>query len=147
MTRKTTTLKQKAFIAEYLANGGNGTQAALKVYGTTDPGTAAVIANENLRKPNLKNEIRRLMGKVELREEDAMLVVKDALTADKTDIADHPVRLRGADMVFRLKGTYPKEQPPPPAQGSKHLHLHLQSAEQVAAARRLLMADVPPADS
>ncbi len=37
--------KQKAFISEYVANGGNGVQAALRVYDTEDYNTANQIAS------------------------------------------------------------------------------------------------------
>lgn len=47
------TKKQKAFAKEYLETG-NGRQSALKVYDTTDPNTAAVIASENINKPNIQ---------------------------------------------------------------------------------------------
>lgn len=46
------TKKQKAFADEYLETG-NGLRSALKVYNTTKPDTAKVIASENLTKPNV----------------------------------------------------------------------------------------------
>lgn len=47
------TKKQKGFVKDYL-DTGNGTQSALKNYDTDDYNTAAVIANENLNKPNVR---------------------------------------------------------------------------------------------
>lgn len=55
MSRKLT-MKQMKFTQEYLRSG-NGTRAALKTYGTKDPITAASIAHENLRKPQIKEFI------------------------------------------------------------------------------------------
>lgn len=49
------TLKQKAFAEEYVANGGNGLQAALVTYDTDDPATAGAIASENLNKPHVQS--------------------------------------------------------------------------------------------
>lgn len=46
------TVKQEKFVKEYL-DTGNGTQAALAVYDTDNPRTAAAIASENLTKPNI----------------------------------------------------------------------------------------------
>ena len=54
-------LKQKAFIAEYVRNGGNGVQAALKVYDTEDYNTANQIARDNLQKPTIMREIEQQM--------------------------------------------------------------------------------------
>lgn len=53
------TKKEKKFVATY-AETGNGTQAALKVYDTTDINTAASIASENLRKPKILDALNAL---------------------------------------------------------------------------------------
>lgn len=52
-------LKQKLFVKEYLANKGNGTQAALKVYNTKNYNSAHSIASENLQKPAIQEEISK----------------------------------------------------------------------------------------
>ena len=49
------TSKQDAFVKEYLLNGGNGTQAAIKA-GYSEK-TAQAIATENLLKPVIKKAI------------------------------------------------------------------------------------------
>lgn len=46
------TRKQKGFVKD-IAEGKTGTEAALNNYETEDENTAAVIASENLRKPNI----------------------------------------------------------------------------------------------
>lgn len=59
------TLKQMAFCTWYVSAevNGNGVEAARRAgYRGTDA-TLAVVANENIRKPNLKNEIDRRMEK------------------------------------------------------------------------------------
>lgn len=48
--------KQKGFVKDFIESG-NGTQAALKNYDTKDYMTAAVIATENLKKPNIRELI------------------------------------------------------------------------------------------
>lgn len=53
------TKKEKKFVAAY-ADTGNGTQAALKVYDTSDPNTAGVIAYENLRKPKILDALNAI---------------------------------------------------------------------------------------
>jgi phage terminase small subunit len=49
---RTITKKQKKFADKYL-DSGNGAVSALHSYNTQDYNTAAVIANENLKKPNV----------------------------------------------------------------------------------------------
>ena len=56
---KRLSLKQQQFIAEFLANGGNGVQAALAVYDTDDYNSANQIAIENLQKPTIQEEIKK----------------------------------------------------------------------------------------
>lgn len=63
------TLKQLRFIKEYLKNDGNGTKAALAVYGTKDAHTAHQIAYENLRKPVVIQELKRNLEKLGLSDE------------------------------------------------------------------------------
>ncbi|MBQ6349825.1 MAG: terminase small subunit [Methanobrevibacter sp.] len=57
------TPKQKAFVREYKANGGNGTQAAIKAGYSEN--TADVIATENLRKPNIKEALAQAEKKMQ----------------------------------------------------------------------------------
>src|SRR5690349_1845932 len=60
---KNLTLKQKLFCKTYIDNGGNGTEAVLNSgyrVKDGDRNTAAMIASENLRKPNIKNYIEEL---------------------------------------------------------------------------------------
>jgi len=54
------TRKQKGFVKDYL-NGEPGVKAALNNYDTKDYDTAAVIASENLRKPQVINAIQEAL--------------------------------------------------------------------------------------
>lgn len=56
--------KQKMFIAEYISNGQNGTQSALKAYNTDNENVASSIANENLRKPDIQLAIEKALENV-----------------------------------------------------------------------------------
>ena len=47
------TYKQRAWVKEYIKNGGNGVRAALKVYDTKDYDTGRAISTENLLKPSI----------------------------------------------------------------------------------------------
>ncbi|MGL4697118.1 terminase small subunit [Enterococcus larvae] len=57
------TVKQKAFAKEYIINGGNATQAAIKAGYSKK--TAAVIGKENLTKPNITEFISKYVRPVE----------------------------------------------------------------------------------
>lgn len=54
------TFKEKRFAEEYVKQNGNGTQAALAVYNTTDKKTASVISAENLVKPRVQQTIEEI---------------------------------------------------------------------------------------
>ena len=54
-------MKQQLFLKEYVKTKGNGTQAALRVYDTKDPVTAAHIATENVRKPEIQEELKQIL--------------------------------------------------------------------------------------
>lgn len=65
------TIKQERFVKEYLETG-NGAQSALKVYNTDNPRTAAVIASENLTKPNIQKYLEDIAVKAATRVEQLM---------------------------------------------------------------------------
>jgi hypothetical protein len=102
-------LKQRNFINEYLKNGGNATRAALEVY-DTNAKVARSIGSENLAKPNVRNEIERVLGNGAI--EQALAVTLEALYASTADGKPHwGGRLRAADMIFRLGHAYDRKQP------------------------------------
>ena len=102
MSRKPT-LKQKAFVKEYVKNGGNGTQAALKVYDTDDYKTAQNISSENLSKPIVMEELIKTARRLGVTEEKIVSPVVDALDSEDLDM-----RLKGHDrMVKMLNGKDP----------------------------------------
>ena len=72
MARKLTP-KQDAFVAKYVETG-NGTQSALAVYDTDKEGTAAQIAYENLRKPEVISEITRRITPEDIERAHASLI-------------------------------------------------------------------------
>lgn len=73
------TPKQKAFVREYKANGGNGTQAAIKA-GYSEK-TARKIASENVTKPDireaLEKEEKKLQEKYEYTIDDMVRELDD----------------------------------------------------------------------
>jgi phage terminase small subunit len=62
------TVKQQAFIAAYTDTNkptfGNGTQAALIAYDAKDDNTAACIAKENLRKPQIRHRVDKILDSI-----------------------------------------------------------------------------------
>lgn len=91
------TAKQKAFTEEYVRNGGNGAQAALKVYDTTDFSTASSIASENLTKPNIMDELLRTAERLGATREKVVSPVIDALDSEDLDM-----RLKGHDRMIKM---------------------------------------------
>lgn len=96
MSKRLTT-KQKAFAEEYIRNGGNGTQAAMKVYDTEDNATARSIASENLTKPNIMDELLRTAERLGATREKVVSPVIDAL-----DSQDLDMRLKGHDRMIKM---------------------------------------------
>ena len=74
MARASTKLtdKEEAFILEYLSNGFNGVQAALKTYDTDAYATAAAIASENLKKPKIRTRIQKHFDILAMTAEEAL---------------------------------------------------------------------------
>jgi len=98
------TPRRAQFIAEYLTNGMNGTQAVLKVYRCTY-NAAKVTASRMLSNANVRSEIERLTQANHLTAAEALAVIKDALVA--TDVGGCPVwntRLKGAEATLKLLG-------------------------------------------
>jgi len=105
------TIKQKLFVKEYLSNGGNGTKAALAVYGTKDSHTAHQIAYENLRKPAVIQELRRNLESLGLSDEFLNVGLREIIESglankDRTRPAD---ALNAIDMIHKLKDHYPSQ--------------------------------------
>src|SRR5262245_29671522 len=82
---KKLTVKQEKFTNEYLANGGNGVQAARAAgYGGSD-GTLRAIASENLTKPNISSRVRERLDGLAATSEEVLNLLGDPLRADLAD--------------------------------------------------------------
>lgn len=111
---KALTIKQKKFVKEYVANDGNGRNAAKAVYDVNSDGVAASIASENLNKPNVKEAIELALMKHEITMDAAVAPIADGLKATKyfepnedgtaTGQPDHSVRLKASSMALKLMG-------------------------------------------
>lgn len=122
------TKKQKGFVKDYVKSG-NGTQAALKNYDVANEHTAAVIASENLTKPEIVKSIQEVLGDDLLSQRHLELLNKRETytyhTTRKTETGEevefHKVDLgpetqavsKGLDMAYKIKGIYAPEKTPP----------------------------------
>lgn len=115
MQRAKLTPKQAKFIKAYTENGGNGTQASLQVYDTKDPRTAAMIASDNLTKPNIRDAIESAMTKAGLTPDKIAENLKNAAIAIPDKVDAHAMIKANVELL-KLWGAYP---------GSKHTSLNL----------------------
>lgn len=99
--RRSLTYKQQAFIKEYIANKGNGTQAALKIYDTNDYNTAHSISTENLHKPSVREELLKAMSALGMTLNEAIKLLQRQLHDDNPDLR-HYLR-----MYFELQDAFP----------------------------------------
>ena len=106
------TIKQRKFISEYVKTG-NGRQSALEAY-EVKPSVAANIASENLNKPQIVEEIDRILKVNNFSlEENIKSVASIAVQKPETRITADQIlkanlellRLRGADLGRRTQHT------------------------------------------
>lgn len=104
------TKKQRGFVNDYVELG-NGTRAALKNYDTEDIDTASAIAVENLGKPLIQEELRKLG----FDSNNAKRVISEILNNDDLEPKD---RIKAAENVFKVNGDYAAE---------KHINVNLEA--------------------
>jgi hypothetical protein len=138
--RSTLTVKQRKFISAYIANSGNGTQAALASYNTKDPIVAARIASENVRKPDIRAALEIAFEQQGINESRVVRCVREAMDATRPQtvqridaegnvsdetaaVPDHSVRLQAVDRWAKFVGAY--EGGPVKKHQHQHAHLHV----------------------
>jgi hypothetical protein len=133
MTRPLTT-KQAKFV-KAKAEGKTGVQAAKEAYGVTDYNTAAVVASENLKKPNIQEALQTEFAKQGITLEKIVKPIADALDATKIvtsptepdkEVADHPTRLKASNMATQFLGLNKNNDAGP----SIHFHQHAEDQRQ-----------------
>lgn len=104
MNSRKLTAKQVQFCFEYLANGMNGTKAALKA--GYSPRTAHEIARENLKKPEIEKEISQMQDNLArtagitalmIAQEHAKIAFSDITSLHNTWIARKEINELSAD--------------------------------------------------
>lgn len=91
--RNNLSLKQKKYVNEYIANGGNGKEAALASYDTNER-TARQIAYENMTKPDIVSAIQ---SKLQLSDAKPTLVIQTLL--EKINHIDPVISLKAAELL------------------------------------------------
>ena len=79
------TPKQEKFVAEYVKNGGNAKQAAIKAYPDQNENSAKQQGWENLTKPNLAAAIRKEFAKQGVTLDKAIRPIVKGLEAKDKD--------------------------------------------------------------
>lgn len=116
--------KQRRFCDEFLANGGNATQAYKKAYGATNEGTANVNGSRLLRNASVQEYIDEHSTSLEKHNskiataEELQEFVTSVIRGDLQEIVvsasgkkvEAPAgvkdRLKAVDMMARMKGMY-----------------------------------------
>lgn len=124
------TKKEDTFTKEYIKNGENGTQAALKAYDTKDPKVASAIAVENLSKPIIIEAIEEKKKTIAEQIPDELLVRVhlEGLEATKIIVLgkesitepDHNTRHKYLESGYKIKNIIK-----PDAQGNKTLIINI----------------------
>jgi len=82
------TRKQDMFVKEFVKTG-HKSNSAKKAYKVKNQSTAAVIANENLKKPNIIEAIESIADQI--KDEDLVKIHKDLLSSRKLDHMTFPL--------------------------------------------------------
>jgi hypothetical protein len=110
MRTRPLTLKQRRFLKHYVASG-NGTQAALVAYKTTDPNTAHAIACETLRSPTVQAAVAELLDAEGISDRKLHRIHAHFLALYRSpDPREKALSLRALDMAYRLTGAYTHEE-------------------------------------
>lgn len=118
------TFKQKKFALEYVKNNGNGSKAALAAY-DTNSNNAHVIASQNLDKPVVQKEIKKILDKAGLTLETVSEGLREVFLAGVERIEkatpDHAIAI--GNMVYKLNDAYP-------GKINKSMHLRVDASAQ-----------------
>lgn len=92
-TKQKLTKKQRGFVKDYVETG-NGVVSAMKNYDVKDYNTAAVIASENITKPNIVKAIDEALG-------DSMLATKHMELLNAVTLERLSFKLKDTDDEIR----------------------------------------------
>ena len=115
------TVKEKKFVQAYIENGGNATQAALKVYDTSSYNSAHVIASENLRKLTFDHYFQAAGLTDEM---IARLITSKVFNAKKRDLFtgeesdDHAEQRKNLELAIKVMGKFAAPRAPVDQEGN-----------------------------
>lgn len=103
--------KQKTFVNN-IVKGDTATAAALKAYDTKSPRNAAVIASNNLQKPEVRQQLEKELAKLGITLQKSLKPISKGLVATKKDengeiVDDLDTQLKASDRALKL--LLPKE--------------------------------------
>lgn len=101
------TPKQRAFVREYKANGGNGTKAAIKA-GYSEK-TARKIASENVTKPDIQQALEEHEKKLQEKYEytlDEMVKDLDTVKMQADSERNRTVQLKAIELKGKAFGLF-----------------------------------------
>lgn len=103
--KKDLTLKQRRFVAKYIENKGNATQAVYEAgYDVTTDDSARRIGDENLDKPAIRQAIDQALAKLHITPEKILSRFdKEAESADNA-----MARIRANENLADIADLYPK---------------------------------------
>jgi len=114
--KKLLTRKQNCFLIEFINNGGNKVQAALKVYNTTNYKTASKIADTNFKNRYIQKRVEVILAKNNISEDEvsekiaegfeAKIVVRNELTKnyEQLEFPDYNIRHKYLIIATELLG-------------------------------------------
>lgn len=109
MRERALSLKQRRFLRHYMENG-NGTEAALIAYATTDRNTARAIASENLAKPAIRSVVVELLDAEGISDRKLQAIHAHYLALfSSPDPREKALGLKALDMAYKLTGAYTPE--------------------------------------
>lgn len=110
------TKKEEKFIAEYIRNEGNGTDAALAAYDTDSRADAASIASRVLKKPQVAEALREELARQGVTIEQIIAPVANALSATNPDgTDDYRTQLAAHDRAVKILGMTDSQEKTSPA--------------------------------
>lgn len=112
--------KMRNFSKEFVDNGGNATEAALKSYEVKSRNSARVTGSVTLGLPQVQREIERIMEQRNITDETMVDKLKEGLDAtvvsnykgkaEETEIPDHNTRFKWWEAGAKLKNLFPPTQ-------------------------------------
>lgn len=114
--QKHLTRKQNYFLIEFINNGGNKVQAALKAYDTSNYKTASKIADTNFKNRYVQKRVEKILAKHNISEDTvgekvaeglkAQIVAHNELTKkyEQLEFPDHNIRHKYLIIATELLG-------------------------------------------